>query len=121
MDEEVDSSLVPASVPLELARAEVDSIMTSVDVTDNSAYWSLEQPQPPQRMSSLMSSSGPVSGADTADTLTKEKTPFISPAVSSLAPLTSVIQQPPGQGRLVGVPTLGRVIPMAELSRSTVS
>ena len=118
MDEEVDSSLVPASVPLELARAEVDSIMTSVDVTDNSAYWSLEQPPPPQRMSSLMSSSGPVSGADT---LTKEKSQFISPAVSSLAPLSSVIQQPPGQGRLVGVPTLGRVIPMAELSRSTVS
>ena len=49
MEQEGDSGLVPVSVPLELARDEVDSIMTSVDVTDNSAYWSLEQPQPPQR------------------------------------------------------------------------
>ena len=122
MEQEGDAGLIPVSVPIELARDEVDSIMTSVDVSTNSAYWSLEQAQP-QRMTSFIPSS--VSGGDS---LTHgEKTQFIledkriSPAGSS------VIQQPQGQGsslqdsRLVGVPTLGRVIPMAELSRSTVS
>ena len=122
MEQEGDSGLDPVSGPLELARDEVDSIMTSVDVSTSSAYWSLEQAQP-QRMTSFIPSS--VSGGDS---LTDgEKTRFIledkriSPAVSS------VVQQPQGQGgslqdsRLVGVPTLGRVIPMAELSRSTVS
>ena len=100
MEEEVDSSLVP--VPLELARAEVDSIMTSVDVSDNSAYWSLEQAPPPQpqRMTSLMSSSDPVSGGDslTADPLAKEKTQFMldDKRITSAA-LTSVTQGPPGQ------------------------
>ena len=112
--EDNDSALVPVS--------EVDSIMASGDVsTDTAAYWSLEQTQP-QRMTSLVpsSSSDPVS---VADSVVDNRT---SPAVvTTLAPVTSVIQGVQGSSlqdsRLVGVPTLGRVIPMSELSRSTIS
>ena len=128
MEQEADSGLDPVSVPLELAREEVHSIMTSEDVSTNSAYWSIEQAQA-QQMTSFIPSS--VSGGDSlSDPLTREKTQFImedkriSPALTTVS---SVTQQPQGPGsslqdsRLVGVPTLGRVIPMADLSRSTVS
>ena len=118
MEEEMDSSLAPVSEP----RADVDSIMTSVEVANNSSsYWSLEPPQPPVPLptSELVSRLARVQSPGPADSRTKDR---ILPVSSATAP---GIQTPPGSSlqdsRLVEVPTLGRVIPLAELSRTTVS
>lgn len=96
MEEETDSRLVSVSVPLDLARGDVD---LDVDVTSSSpSYWSLG-PTP-----HLTSGSG------------------LLVSVSELARLGGVraqpaVSQPATDSRLVGVPTMGRVIPMSELSR----
>ena len=94
MDEETNSSLVsvsvPLSVPLDLARGDVD---LGVDVTNSgSSYWSLGPPTQQQQQPGLLVS------------------------VSELARLGGT-RPPATDSRLVGVPTMGRVIPMSELNR----
>ena len=90
MDEETASSLVPG--PLDLARADVD---LGVDVTSpGSNYWSLAPSLAPSTLVRLVSQSQEVSHSVTATT------------VPSLQ-----------DSRLVGVPTMGRVIPMSDLNR----
>ena len=103
MDEETDSSLVSVPVPLDLARGEVD---LGVDVTSSSSsYWSLAPSLAP---SSLVVGGGVRTQAGVR-LVSQNQQISQSASVTSLPSLQD--------SRLVGVPTMGRVIPMSDLSR----